>query len=93
MADYEQPESYKIIDVFKTDEPVIDRWTFVFNEVNPFNGCTTMLSTDNTGFGFSQFCEGQYTPDGDNSHLGERPRYMSEVLLNHVLRRMEPYEL
>lgn len=78
----------RILEVFKTDEPVIDQWTFVLDETNPLNGCYTMIATDNSGFGFSQFCEGQYEPGGDNSHLGERPRYMPEGLLNHVLERL-----
>jgi len=77
-----------IIDVFYTDESVIDKWTFVLNEVNPFTGYHTMIATDNSGFGFSQFCEGQYDPDGDNSHLGEQPRYIGERLVNHVLARL-----
>ncbi len=88
MADYEPSESFKLIDVFKSDEPVIDQWTFVFDEVNPYNGCYTMLSTDNTGWGFSQFCEGLYAPGSANAHLGERPRLISEYLVNHVIERI-----
>ncbi len=87
MADNEPSEPFTIIDVFRTDEPVIDQWTFVFNAVNPLNGYYTMLSTDNTGFGFSQFCEGRYTPGGDNAHLGQRPRIIGEALVKHVLGR------
>ncbi len=92
MTDDEQSEPFTIIDVFRTDASVIDQWTFVFNAVNPWNGHHTMLSTDNTGFGFSQFCEGLYTPGGDNAHLGERPRYIGERLVNHVLGRLREGE-
>lgn len=88
VADHEQSEPFKIIDVFRTNESVIDQWTFVFNEVNPLNGYYTMLSTDSTGWGFSQFCEGIYDPNGENAHLGERPRYIGERLVPHVLGRM-----
>lgn len=84
----EQAEPFTIIDTFYTDEPVIDKWTIVFNERNPFNGCNTMLATSNTGWGFSQWCEGLYTPDGDNSHLGNQVCLIGGVLLNHVLQRM-----
>ncbi len=93
MADDANSEPFTIIDVFRTDEPVIDQWTFVFNEVNPLNGLYTMIATDNTGRGFSQFCEGHYTPDGDNAHLGERPRVIGETLMNHVLGRLTEGEL
>lgn len=82
------PEPFRLIDTFYTDEPVIDKWTHVFNEVNLFNGCHTMLATDNTGFGFSQWTEGSYTPDGDNSHLGYQVCLIGGVLLNHVMQRM-----
>lgn len=84
----EQAEPFQLVDCFHSNEPVIDAWTFVLNEVNPDNGYYTMLATDNTGWGFSQFCEGIYTPDGDNSHLGERPRFIGEALVNHIMRRM-----
>lgn len=79
---------FRLIDCFYSNEPVIDRWTFVFNEVNPFNGYHMMLATDDTGFGFSQFCEGLYHPDGDNSHLGYRPQYIGGRLVDHVLGRI-----
>jgi hypothetical protein len=82
------PEPFELIDTFYTDESVIDKWTHVFNEVNPFNGYYTMLATDNTGFGFSQWCEGQYTPDGVNSHLGNQVCLIGGVLLRHVMARM-----
>jgi len=91
MAHEDSPEPFRLIDVLKTDESVIDQWTFVFDEVNPYNGYHTMLSTDNTGWGFSQFCEGMYDPDGDNSHLGERPRFIGETLVNHVIARIGVY--
>lgn len=83
-----------IIDVFRTDEPVIDKWAFVLNEVNPYNNYHTMIATSETGFGFSQFCEGFYEPGEANRHLGERPRIIGEALVNHVLGRLrqEEYE-
>lgn len=88
---YEQPEPFELIASYHTDEPVIDKWTHVFNERNPYNGHWTMLATDNTGFGFSQFCEGMYDPDpdGDNSHLGnEVCLLVGSALHKHVLARM-----
>jgi hypothetical protein len=30
----QQIEPFQLIDCFKTNEPVIDTWSFVFNEVN-----------------------------------------------------------
>ncbi len=84
----EHTDAFQLIDCFHSNEPVIDTWTFVFNEVNPLTGYYTMLATDNTGWGFSQFSEGLYRPGGDNAHLGERPRYIGERLVNHVLRRV-----
>ena len=82
------PEPFKILDAFYVDEPVIDRWTIVFNEVNPFNGLYTMLATDDTGRGFSQWTEGRYTLEGNNSHLGYQVCLIGGVLLRHVLARM-----
>ena len=87
------PEPFEIIDAFYADEPVIDRWTVVFNETNPFNGCHTMLATDDTGRGFSQWCEGTYEPAGDNSHLGYQVCLIGGVLLRHVMGRMAEGEL
>ena len=81
-------EPFKLIDAFYTAEPVIDQWTFVFNEVNPVNGYHTMLATDYTGRGFSQWTEGAYNADGDNSHLGYQVCLIGGVLLRHVMARM-----
>lgn len=82
-------ERLQLLDVFRTDAPVIDCWTFVFNEMNPsYRGYHTMLATSETGQSFSQWTEGEYDPDGDNAHLGYRPRFIGETLVNHVLRRM-----
>ena len=96
MAHHEQPEQsepFALIASYHTDEPVIDKWTHVFNERNPSNGYWTMLATDNTGFRFSQFCEGMYTPDGDNSHLGnEVCLLIGSALHKHVLARMHAGE-
>jgi hypothetical protein len=84
----EHAESFQLIGCFHSNEPVIDTWTFVFNEVNPLSGYYTMLATDNTRWGFSQFCEGLYSPGDDNSHLGERPRFIGEALVNHLMKRV-----
>lgn len=93
QAEAAQRRMETLIDVFCTDEPVIDKWTIVTNETNPYNhGYHTMLATDNTGWGFSQWTEGRYTPDGDNSHLGNQVCLIGGTLLNHVLRRLEPME-
>ena len=81
-------DAMKLIDAYRTDDPVIDKWTFVTDEVNPWNGYSTMIATDDTGRGFSQFCEGLYEYDGENKHLGYRPRLIGETLVNHVLGRM-----
>lgn len=82
-------EKITIIDVFYTDDPVIDKWTWVLNETNPYNhSYNAMIATDNTGRGFSQMCEGLYEPGGDNAHLGYRPRLVGESLVNHVMGRL-----
>lgn len=87
------PNDLNIIDAFYTDEPVIDQWTIVFNERNSFNGCHTILATDTTGFGFSQWCEGQYVPRGNNSHLGNQACLLaSSALSRHVMARMHEGE-
>lgn len=78
----------KIVDVFRTDDPVIDCWTFVFDERDPLTGYLAMLSTDYDGHMFSQWTEGFYNPHGDNYHLGEHPRLVGETLVKHVLGRM-----
>ena len=77
-----------VIDVFRTNEPVIDNWTFVLADRDPWTGYYSMLGTDDSGRGFSQFCSGFYEPGEANTHLGERPRYLPEGLLNHVMMRL-----
>ena len=77
----------RLIDCFY-QEGVIDCYTFVFDEQSPMTGYYTMLATSEEGRGFSQWTEGMYDPDGDNSHLGERPRIIGERLVNHVLGRL-----
>lgn len=84
----EQIEPLKLIDCFYTKEPVIDRWTFVFDERDSWTGYYTMLGTDDHGRMFSQFTSGFYEPGEANLHLGERPRLIGQVLVNHVLERM-----
>src|SRR5262249_19705842 len=87
MAHENSPEGFRLIDVFKTDELVIDKWTFVLNERDPWTSYYTMLGTDEDGHLFSQFTSGFYEPGEANPHLGERPRLIGEALLNHVLER------
>jgi len=85
-------EPLEIIDTFYTDEPVIDRWTVVFNERNPLTGYHTMLALDYDARMFSQFTEGQYTPDGDNSHLGNQVCLIGKKLVEHVAGRLSDGE-
>ena len=61
----------KLLEIFRTEEPVIDKLTFVFDEVDPLTGCNTMLATSEDGHAFNQWTEGKYEEGGDNSHLGE----------------------
>jgi len=61
----------RLIDQFDKPEG-IDRYTFVFDEVDPLTGLNTMLALSEDGYTFSQWTEGLYDPDGDNEHLGER---------------------
>lgn len=79
----------KLLDAFRTSEPVLDCWSFVTDEIDPSTGYYDMLATSENGQVFSQWTSGQYEPGVANEHLGERPRYMSEVLLNHVLERLQ----
>jgi hypothetical protein len=71
----------KLIDCFYQDG-VIDCYTFVFDEQNLWTNYYTMLATDRDGRRFSQWTEGYYDSEGTNTHLGTRPRFMSERLLN-----------
>jgi hypothetical protein len=77
----------KLIDCFYQDG-VIDCYTFVFEERDRWTNYHTMLATDHDGRMFSQWTEGYYDPGGPNAHLGQRPRIMSERLLNHILERI-----
>ena len=82
----------ELVDCFyQRDIPVIDRFTFVFDEHDPRSGYYTMLATSETGATFSQWTEGAYEPGGKNLHLGERVDFQSlgKVLVEHVLGRME----
>ena len=78
----------KLIDCFY-QAGVIDCWTFVFDEQSPPRGYYTMLAASESGRVFSQWTEGLYdpSPDGDNAHLGQRPRVIGETLVNHVFAR------
>jgi hypothetical protein len=77
----------KLIDVFYHPD-LLDGWTFVTDDYDAHTGYYSMLGTDDTGRIFSQWTEGFYEPLEDNFHLGERPRYLPEGLLDHVLWRM-----
>jgi hypothetical protein len=82
----------ELVDCFyQRDIPVIDRYSFVFDEQDPRTGYYTMLATSETGAAFSQWTEGYYEPGGKNLHLGERADFqsMGKVLVAHVLGRME----
>ena len=82
----------ELVDCFyQRDIPVIDCFTFVFDERDPRTGYWTMLATSETGASFSQWTEGYYEPDGKNLHLGERVEFQSvgSILVAHVLGRME----
>jgi len=82
----------ELVDCFyQRDIPVIDRYSFVFDERDPRSGFYTMLATSQTGGAFSQWTEGYYEPGGKNLHLGERVDFQSvgKVLVAHVLGRME----
>ena len=86
----DQPEPFELIASYYTDDPVIDKFTHVFSETNPYNhGYYTMLATDNTGWGFSNWTEGQYEEGGDNSHLGNEVCLLATSgLYHHVQARM-----
>ena len=60
----------RLIDQFEKDG-VIDRYTFVFDEINP-GGYNTMLALSEDGYAFSQWTSGLYDPKGENEHLGQR---------------------
>ncbi len=58
-------------------------------KLTPYANYHTMLATDETGRMFSNWTEGFYEPGEANPHLGERPRLIGELLVNHVLSRLE----
>lgn len=60
----------KLIDQFEK-EGVIDRYTFVFDELNP-GGDYTMLVLSEDGYTFSKWTSGIFDPNGENEHLGNR---------------------
>ncbi len=81
----------ELLDCFyQRDLPVIDRYSFVFDERDPRTGYYTMLATSETGGAFSQWTEGTYEPRGKNLHLGERVRFqdLGRVRIEHVLGRV-----
>ena len=82
----------ELLDCFcQRDIPVIDRFTFVFDEHDPRSGYYTMLANSETGGVFSQWTEGPYEPGRKNLHLGQRVDFPSvgPMLVAHVLGRME----
>jgi hypothetical protein len=78
----------ELIDTFY-QEHMIDCFTFVFDEVDPLTGYNTMLATSETGADFSQWTEGLYVPEGNNSHLGNQVCAIGKVLVEHVAGRLE----
>jgi hypothetical protein len=82
----------ELLDCFyQRDLPVIDPYTFVFDEQDPRTGYYSMLGTSATGAAFSQWTSGYYEPGGKNLHLGERVDFQSvgSLLVALVLGRME----
>lgn len=77
----------KVLEVFYQPR-TLDCYTFVLDGDN--EELWPMLGTDKTGAGFSQFCDGEYHPGGDNSHLGKQVEWdkVPEILRKHVERRV-----
>jgi hypothetical protein len=81
----------ELLDCFyQRNLPVIDRFTFVYDEQDPRTGYFTMLATSETGASFSQWTEGFYEPEGKHLHLGERVEFQraGKLLVAHVLGRI-----
>lgn len=78
----------EVLDAFYQPD-VIDCWTVVLDERNPMNGCYTMLALDYDARMFSQFTEGKYAADGDNSHLGAQVCLIGKRLVEHVSSRTQ----
>jgi hypothetical protein len=79
----------KLIDQFYTPEPV-DTYTFVFDDMNPETGQYTMLPMRQDTFAYSQFVEGDYDPDGENPHLGQRVLFheLGELVMDRFFSRL-----
>lgn len=77
----------RLIDCFY-QEGVIDCYTFVFDERDPWTNYFTMLATDHDGSKFSQWADGFYELGEANPHLGVRPQLIGEALVNHVIGRL-----
>lgn len=79
----------ELIDIFHTNASVIDKYTFVFNEVQP-DGCFTMLAMSEDGYAFSQWTTGKYDPAGPNEHLGRRIilQQLGETVLHAFFSRL-----
>lgn len=77
-----------ILAIFDNGGETLDRYTVVFNEKDV--QYYTMLGMNEGGQGFSQFTSGQYTPGGDNSHLGKPVKLskLSNETKGHILHRM-----
>lgn len=67
---------------------VIDCWTVVTNERDPVTGYATMLALGSDPTVFSQFTDGLWIPDGDNSHLGAEACLIGKQLVEHVMERL-----
>jgi hypothetical protein len=62
---------------------VIDCWTIVL-ERELGERYYPMIAADWDGRMFYQHTEGYYDPDGENTHLGVRPRFMPEQLMDRI---------
>jgi hypothetical protein len=62
----------------------IDCWTIVLKR-EPGERYYPMIAADWDGQMFYQHTEGHYDPEGENTHLGQRPRFMPEQLLDRIL--------
>jgi hypothetical protein len=82
-------DGMELLDVFYAPQ-YIDCYTFVFNDVDSRTHLYTMLGTSMLGESFSQWTEGSYEPNGDNSHLGKQVTFadLAKPLVAHVLSRM-----
>jgi hypothetical protein len=84
----------KILDVFELDG-VFDRYTLVTDNSydladNTYHDMLGLSDNPDSPQGFSQFSGGDYTPNGDNSHLGKRIKFsdLPENVQKHAKARL-----